>query len=510
MRGLPRMHLPARQRGAVLLIMLALVSVMFIYVVVAGLNRSAADMAQARAQKTAAALAQAKEALIAFAVTYADDPSHTADLVPGFLPCPELVATASNEGVAASTCGSRLVSQIGRLPWRTLALDALRDGWGECLWYAVSGTYKNNPNGVTTNAATSNMMNWDNNGQFEVMAADGATYLTGAAADNRAVAVIFAPGSALGGQNRTPVANSKACRGNYSAAAYLETAAGYNNSVVSATANAITTFIAGDSSTTFNDRLVYITRADIWNAVKKRSDFQNNLRALTRRAAECVAMYGMNNQLGPDLADKRLPWASPTSLTNYAVDTLYDDANSDLQGRLSFKVNTSRTSTSNQVSSGTSLFAIAPYCWYTAQELDWYEHWKDHLFYALAWSHRAVLANKPTSSPCTTCLTVNAAGSYAAVMIFAGEKLAGQSRNSLAEKGVMSNYLEGRNLSNDPNAGGNSNYEARNPLTAAFNDIIYPIDTSLPTVKCYSASSSTMVSVPAAPSWPAGPYAACP
>lgn len=509
MRSLAGMRLPARQRGQVLLILLALISVIFVYAVVTGLNRSAADMAQARAQKTATALAQAKEALIAYAVTYADDPSR-AILVPGFLPCPEMVATSGNEGVAAGSCGSALVSQLGRLPWRTLVLDALKDGSDECLWYAVSGTYKNNPNGVTTNTATSNMMNWDTNGQFAVMAGDGATYLAGAAADNRAVAVIFAPGGALSGQDRTPVANSRACRGNYAAAAYLETAAGVNNSVVSATANAITTFIAGDSSSTFNDRLVYITRADIWNAVKKRSDFQNNLRALTRRAAECVAMYGGNNQSGPDLTDKRLPWASPELLTNYAVDTLYDDASSSgLQGRLSFRVNNSKSSTNNQLS-GSSLFVIAPYCWYTAQELDWYENWKDQLFYALAWSHRPA-SGWPTSSPCTTCLTVNGAGSYAAVMIFAGEKLAGESRNGLAEKGVMSNYLEGRNLTNDPNAGGNGNYEVRDPATpATFNDIIYAIDTNLPTVKCYSTGSHAMVSVPAAPSSPPAPYAACP
>jgi hypothetical protein len=76
MRGLATMQLPARQRGADLMILVALVSVIFIYAVVARLNRSAAEFAQGRAQKTAIALAQAKEALIAYAVTYADDLSH--------------------------------------------------------------------------------------------------------------------------------------------------------------------------------------------------------------------------------------------------------------------------------------------------------------------------------------------------------------------------------------------------------------------------------------------------
>jgi len=53
----------------------------------AGLNRSVGDLARARDLKTYAALAQAKEALIAYAVTYADDPTHAIP-VPGFLPCP--------------------------------------------------------------------------------------------------------------------------------------------------------------------------------------------------------------------------------------------------------------------------------------------------------------------------------------------------------------------------------------------------------------------------------------
>jgi len=458
-------------------------------------------MARARAQATATALAQAKEALIAYAVTYADDSSR-ANPVPGFLPCPELAATSNNEGVAASSCGSALVSQLGRLPWRTLGLNAPKDGSGECLWYAVSGTYKNNPNGVTTVATTSNNMNWDTNGQFAVIAGDGVTYLAGAAADKLAVAVIFAPGVPVGGQDRTPVANSRACAGNYSAAAYLDlvTAAGinFNNSVVSATANAITTFIAGDNNSSFNDRLVYITRADIWNAVKKRSDFQNKLRALTRRAAECVAMYGTYNGFGA--SDKRLPWASDVSLSNYVVNSRFrDNASNLLSGRLPYRVSVSAPITDNLISSPYYLFAAWPgsYCSYSLSPVNeqvWYDHWKDHLFYAIAKEYRPVPANKLTRA-CGTCLTINGAGSYAAVVIFAGEKLSGlsppQSRNTTAERAVITNYLEGRNASNDPNPGGNSDYQAA-AASGSFNDFVYAIDTSL-TVSCYDAASGTMM-----------------
>ncbi len=475
MRGIASMHLPARQRGIALLGLLALVSVMVIFAYVSGLNRSAAGMAQARAQQTSTALAQAKEALIAYAVTYADDTSH-AKRVPGYLPCPDMGSVP--EGEAASGCRSFLVSVTGRLPWKTLVLDALKDGSGECLWYAVSGTYKNNPNGVTTNTATSNMMNWDTNGQFVVVDRNGNT-LAGSSTDNQAVAVIFAPGAPLPGQDRTPVTGvtTTACGGNATAAAYLDTANSINNSVVSGTASVVTQFIAGIGSDTFNDQLVYITRADLWNAIKKRSDFQNNLRALTRRAAECVAMYGGRNGSPIDPTDKRLPWASPVSLANYAVDTGYTDASNKLQGRLPFLVATSNSFTNNLLSGVSS-------CGYTSQELDWYEHWKDHLFYAIANNYQ------PSATPfaaCGTCLTIEVSSSkYAAVVIFAGEKLSGQSRNATTDKALIGNYLEGRNATN---AGGGSDYQA------LASDIVYAIDESL-LVSCYDTSSSTMKPAP--------------
>ncbi len=250
--------------------------------------------------------------------------------------------------MAAGSCGASLVSAIGKLPWKTLGLDAIRDGSGECLWYAVSGTYKNSPNGVSGSTTTSNMMNWDTNGQFDVMDTNGTSFLTGATSDTNAVAVIFAPGAALSGQNRAPVAGTTNCGGNYTASAYLDTANGINNSTLvtpSSPANVADTsvFIAGTASSTFNDKLVYITRADIWNAIKKRSDFNNYLRAMTRLAAECIAMYGNKNGNG---SDERLPWASNVSLSGtsvptYAVNARYDDASSAMAGRLSFKVDTS-------------------------------------------------------------------------------------------------------------------------------------------------------------------------
>jgi hypothetical protein len=533
MHQVEAMDMPARSRGAALLILLAIVSAGVLFAFVAGLNRSSGDLARARAQKTTAALAQAKDALIAYAVTYKDthdNPGGGSYTVPGYLPCPDPGGGA--EGVAAGNCGASLVSVMGRLPWRTLGLDALKDGSGECLWYAVSGTYKNNPNGVSGSTTTSNMMNWDTNGQFDVMDTNGTTFLAGSATDASAdaVAVIFAPGAALSGQDRTPAAGTTACGGNYTAAAYLETANGINNSTLvtpssPAKVTDTSTFIAGTGSSTFNDQLIYITRADIWNAIKKRSDFNNYLRALTRLTAECTAMYGAQNSLSP--TDNRLPWASNvslsgTSIPTYAVNASYNDTANLNSGRLSFKVNTARTSTTNNISSAISdwgtnsayIFTNSSYCSYTADQKIWYENWKDQLFYAVAGSFDP--GGNWWSQACGTCLRVKVDAAtlgtnYAAVVIFAGEKLSGQNRNTATDKGTVANYLEGSSpASIAANTGGGAAFPYQVSLSGSFNDIVYAVDTNR-AVKCYNGAA--MVSVPAAAVAPPGnpaAYGACP
>jgi len=540
MRHFATMAFPAGQRGAALLILFAIISLGVAFALVAGLNRSAATLTLERGQKTTTALAQAKEALIAYAVTYKDkydNPGGGTYTVPGYLPCPDLGPGTNVEGVAAAPCGASLVSVMGKLPWKTLGLGPLRDGSGECLWYAVSGTYKNNPNGVSGSTTTSNMMNWDTNGQFAVRDSDGASFLTGSTADTNAVAVIFAPGSALSGQNRTtpagwlsPSNQVPVCGGNYTATAYLETANGINNSVVSGTANAQNPFIAGTGSSTFNDQLVYITRADIWNAIRKRSDFNNNLRSLTRLAAECTAMYGNNNNISyPN--DMRLPWAanvslSTTSVPIYAVNARYNDTSGIRSGRLPFKVETSVGNTSNKLSTsiadyGTNsayIFTNSSYCSYTADQKIWYDNWKDQLFYATADNYDPSSPDSPMATCASAnCLKINGAGYYAAVVIFAGDKLANatgqvtQPRSLATEKGTIANYLEGSSPTSITANTGSGNYQAA-ATSSSFNDIVYAIDTTL-AVKCYSASSSTMVPVPAATAAPPGDpaaYGACP
>lgn len=464
-----------RQRGAALLIMLVIMVVGIAAILVDSLT--AASVNTARHAKTAAALAQAKDALIGYAITYAD--THSGQM-PGYLPCPDPNGNAGVNGEGSSeTCGGKDVSAIGRLPWKTLGLSPLRDGDGECLWYAVSGTYKNNP--------MTDMMNWDTNGQFLAYASDGTLLTTDAG--NQVVAVVFAPGTVLSGQNqnRSPDGNAPVCGGNYTVTNYLDndTMHGINNTDI-----ATGKFIQGTSSGSINDQMIFITRQDIWDAMLKRNDFMTNLTTMTQKAAECLADYGKRNYYYY-YGDERLPWAGRlyNPPTDYKTDGNYDDADGRLAGRLPYRVNTSDYYTSNQISSPwyqLQLSSTAPYApincpnvpeWTTYYP--WWTNWKDHLYYAVAWSFRP---STSYSTSCGTCLKVNGSGHYAAVVIFAGQALAGQSRTTDADRLDPANYLEGNNLTNINNyTSGNGNYQSG---TANNNDVLYCIKSDLSVTPC--------------------------
>lgn len=457
-----------RQRGAALMIMIVILVTGVASALIGALSTTALNTAR---QGTAAdELARAREALVSYAITYGD--TH-ASKVHGYLPCPDPDGTAGANGEGSSeTCGNKDVSTIGRLPWKTLGLPSLRDGNGECLWYAVAGTYKNNP--------MTDMMNWDTPGLFEILDASGATIA------QDVVAVVFAPGTVLGSQNRAPDGTAPICGGNYTASNYLDSDGTLNNGAVSTSANAITQFRL-TSSAQINDRLIYITRQDIWNAMLKRNDFMTTLAAMTRKTAECIADYGRRNSGGS--GDKRLPWSgrllSPT--TDYRTDSNYDDEDGRMAGRLPYRVNTSDGDTSNQISSPYYQLASGSSClggstW--ATYYPWWTNWKDHLFYALADDFKPVWWS---SSSCGTCLKVNSSGNYAAVVMFAGRPLADQSRTTVSDRLDFSNYLEGRNYTytngSNPNSSGNSNYQS-GAETGSFNDVLYCINPNLTVTPC--------------------------
>lgn len=185
-----------------------------------------------RNQDTAAALAQAKQALIGRAA--ADDTR------PGSLPCPD----TDDDGVAELFAGVDCPSYIGRLPWKTLGLPDPRDSAGEHLWYALAPVFRDN--------ASVGLLDNDTKGSLTVYQDSTATTIT-----TEAVAVIFAPGATIAGQIRDAA-------GANNPANYLETTAGINNAIAAGP------FISAQTSSTFNDRLLVITTADLMPLVEMR------------------------------------------------------------------------------------------------------------------------------------------------------------------------------------------------------------------------------------------------
>jgi hypothetical protein len=102
------------QQGQAAIILLLLVG-LGVIALVYGLATPAKESIE-RDKRTAAALAQAKEALIGFAAGI--DLSAAGTPRPGDLPCPDF----DNDGTADTPCGA----VVGRLPWQRLGLPDLR------------------------------------------------------------------------------------------------------------------------------------------------------------------------------------------------------------------------------------------------------------------------------------------------------------------------------------------------------------------------------------------------
>ena len=218
-----RCRLRAR-RGFALLSLLVMIGVTAIGL--AYLWAAPRDDAAVREQRTMRALGYARDALIGRAA--ADDTR------PGSLPCPDI----DNDGAADGAFGN-CTSYLGRLPWRTLGLPEVRDGWGERLWYVLSPAYRDNSGG--------GVLNSDTPGAYSVRDASGNVLAPDAPA------LVIAPGPTLGAQSREP--------GNQSLVAmYLE---GEN-------ANGDATYLAAAATDAFNDRVMVVTREDLFRPVVAR------------------------------------------------------------------------------------------------------------------------------------------------------------------------------------------------------------------------------------------------
>ena len=232
------------QKGGALIIMVVILLLAGTTVLFSKLNASGVKIE--RDKKTTMALATAKAALIGWSAGH--------DTMPGALPCPD-TSNSGSSGVCTGTAGI-----IGRLPWKTLGLSDLRDGDGECLWYALSPLYRDTI--ATGSRGGVNSINSNIPGTITVKG------VVDIALPNSVIAVIIAPSTPLAGQARNS-SSSTVCGGNTTASNYLDAAQGVNNSTGNVSVSNYT-FIAAASSSTFNDRLIYITAKEFYMAVRKR------------------------------------------------------------------------------------------------------------------------------------------------------------------------------------------------------------------------------------------------
>jgi hypothetical protein len=251
---------PGRQRGVALLALLAVAMLAISWILVSRLNAASSSSTAARRMSNAEVLNQAKQALIGYVAKEVLDLSEN---IPGRLPCPESPSDAGtdNEGRAGSTCDPTfpININIGRLPWRTLGLDKIVDDATEPLWYAVS------PNWVLGSATP--IINSGSSGQLNV---DGI---------GNVVAIIIAPGRPLSlNPNANQIAAGCTARNQVrSDRSHVSTSLNNPNyrdylecqnasSPIDATFG--TSVVDNATNLVLNDHVVYVTAADILNAIQ--------------------------------------------------------------------------------------------------------------------------------------------------------------------------------------------------------------------------------------------------
>ncbi len=269
---------PRPQAGAILLLVLVLAAVAMACVAALAIAAAGAG----REQASERALAQAREALLA----YAADRPIDARVGPGYLPCPDI----DDDGWAEATCGSLSgdlgqAARLGRLPWKTLGLPDLRDGHGERLWYAVSSRHK----GLLNCAASRGCVDMTPPmalGTITVRGASGETLHDGTLAspsllvDTGAAAVVLAPGPPIRradgyAQRRDcAVGDCRDPRNYLDATAFEDNAAFHDRNDAAGRAGNTDGFVAGPASVggaiAVNDRLAVLTYDDVIARVKHR------------------------------------------------------------------------------------------------------------------------------------------------------------------------------------------------------------------------------------------------
>ncbi len=419
---------------------------------------------QKEIEKNIKILSEAKEILLSYAVDYAVrdmDSDGSIDLYRmGKLPCPDVDGAAGEEGGQDMNCGAKSTNSIGLFPFKTLGSGRIVDSANECLWYVVSGDYKN--------YVDADMLNWDTVGSLKLV--DESDNLKhGSSEDDYPIAFIISPGKSID-QNRLPHAALPSCRANFTLANYLEGGPNINYaSDLPFTADGVWDLLTASQASMaqnkdFNDQVVAVYKSELWGRVRKlgqldsddNSDVDTLPEKLTKQLAECLSDYGND----PDNTNKSLPFAAKVDLSDYRISANYTDDNSGsglLTGRFPQVIDDSEApgdvalpdviaKDDNFASDGSG----TGYCNLGDLE-DFWENWKDHIFYYVGNDFRPSNSLPPVADRCgdeEDCLTFDSHEGLAAVVFFAGPPLAAQSRiwtTSTDEKDQISNYLEGVN-----------------------------------------------------------------
>lgn len=270
------------QRGAVLLIMLAILGLGSTWFLVSSLNAETGGIEAQRKKRNAEVLLRAKWALVGYIAAQA---SKEGENNPGAMPCPEnpgdFDSTTGREGLVGTGCGT---TTVGRFPWRTLGMERLTDAAGEPLWYVVGPGW-----GVPSGSNT--VINPGSVGQLTV---DGVA--------NAAVALIIAPGAAFSAQASTGCTawnQARPATGTPDWRNYLE--------CENASSPADASFVTSGASGSFNDQVMAITVADVMPAIEA---------AIAKRIErEMVPLlstvYADSTNFGTSSANPAYPFAVP-------------------------------------------------------------------------------------------------------------------------------------------------------------------------------------------------------
>ncbi len=470
----------SRQQGVTLLIFSVVIILGVVAYVVSSLSIN--QLQQKRQDHTQLVLNKAKQALLDYAVARAEVSSGASRKGEwGFLPCPDYNGI-TGEGNQGANCESTNESDLGLLPYRALDLDVLNDGNGDCLYYAVSGAYKQSPE--------TGMLNEDSNGYFQLVDNNGVA-VTGINPEDRIVAIVISPGKVLPGQSRNFSVGSECGKDYANLSAYLDSNGITDNAVLTGVADVIDQFLPGNAlsaleTNPYNDRMITLSRQEVWNAVLARPDFNSKMNDLTEALAMCLASYANS---APTV--QRLPWPATVALADYRNNDDYTDVAGIYGGRYPFIVSVSNiiTGYTEAEMADSELFNLAACKTLTPgsgavvnlkDDFTEYRHlwrnWKDHFFYALSanFSPGSAVGNCLAS-----CLTVNGVP-YAAVVFYSGSRLAGVTRHSppldaADDKANISNYLENGNDQVLINADGTAadSYNANNT-----NDIMFCLQNS--------------------------------